>query len=75
MFGCGRCNHVAFTYDELLLVPDSSVLMLEVWNPASSEDEVLVMVCRTGLNTTMGSIIRELLVPTKAAKQDLVLKV
>lgn len=54
---------------------DTSVLMLEVWNPASREDEVLVMVCRTGLNSAMGSIIRELLVPTKPAKQDLVVRV
>ena len=49
--------------------------MLEVWNPANSEDEVLVMVCRTGLNTAMGSIIGELLVPTKTALKDPVVAV
>lgn len=49
--------------------------MLEVWNPASNKDEVLVMVCRTGLNTAMGSIIRELLVPAKAAQKDPVVSV
>ena len=49
---------------------DWCTLVLKVWNPAFSEEEVLVMVCRTGLNTAMGSIIRELLVPAKAAKKD-----
>jgi hypothetical protein len=38
----------------------------QVWNPADSEEEVLVMVCRTGLNTTMGGMIRGLLAPIKA---------
>lgn len=37
----------------------------QVWNPADSEEEVLVMVCRTGLNTTMGGMIRGLLAPIK----------
>ena len=47
-----------------------------MWNPEDSEDEVLVMVCRTGLNTLMGSNIRELLAPTKGTNQkDLVVVV
>lgn len=50
-------------------------LMAQVWNPSSSEDEVLVMVCRTGLDTAMGSIIRELLVPAKATQKDPVVAV
>ncbi len=37
----------------------------QVWNPANSDEEVLVMVCRTGLNTTMGGMIRGLLAPIK----------
>ncbi|KAL0036849.1 hypothetical protein WJX77_002108 [Trebouxia sp. C0004] len=42
---------------------------LQVWNPADSEEEVLVMVCRTGLNTTMGGMIRGLLAPIKAFRE------
>ncbi len=41
----------------------------QVWNPANSEEEVLVMVCRTGLNTTMGGMIRGLLAPSKAYQE------
>ena len=40
-----------------------------MWNPANSEEEVLVMVCRTGLNTTMGGMIRGLLAPSKAYQE------
>ncbi|DBA98830.1 TPA: hypothetical protein ACH3X1_014592 [Trebouxia sp. C0004] len=36
----------------------------QVWNPEDAEDEVLAMVCRTGLNTQMGSMVRELVTPT-----------
>lgn len=43
--------------------------VLQVWNPADSEEEVLVMVCRTGLNTTMGGMIRGLLAPIKAYRE------
>lgn len=49
--------------------------MLQVWNPENSAEEVLVMVCRTGLNTAMGSTIRELLVPAKVTKRDPVVMV
>ena len=43
--------------------------MLQVWNPENSAEEVLVMVCRTGLNTTMGGMIRGLLAPIKAYQE------
>ena len=45
-------------------------LSVQVWSPGDAEDEVLVMVCRTGLNTTMGKTIRELLAPTKVCAED-----
>ncbi len=43
--------------------------IFQVWNPADSEEEVLVMVCRTGLNTTMGGMVRSLLAPIKAYQE------
>ena len=56
--------------------PCFTVKLTQVWNPEDSEDEVLVMVCRTGLNTLMGSNIRELLAPAKVINQkDLVVTV
>ena len=42
---------------------------IQVWNPDSPEDEVLVMVCRTGLRTTIGEMIRELIAPSRVIKQ------
>ncbi len=54
---------------------DVTSAMLQVWNPENSAEEVLVMVCRTGLNTAMGSTIRELLVPAKVTKRDPVVAV
>lgn len=41
----------------------------QVWNPDDAEEEVLVMVCRTGLHTTMGGIIQQLLTPTRMYKE------
>ena len=38
---------------------------VQVWNPDSPEDEVLAMVCRTGLNTVMGAMVKELLAPLR----------
>ena len=35
----------------------------QVWNAADSEDEVLAVVVRTGLNTCMGSMIRQFIAP------------
>ena len=42
---------------------------LQVWNPDFPENEVLVMVCRTGMNTTMGTMIRELVAPSKVYEE------
>ena len=48
----------------------------QVWNAEDTEDEVLAMVCRTGLNTQMGSMLRELVAPSKqAAESDTFVKV
>lgn len=49
---------------------------VQVWNPEDAEDEVLAMVCRTGLNTQMGSMVRELVTPTTlSARKDNFVKV
>ncbi len=49
---------------------------MQVWNPEDAEDEVLAMVCRTGLNTQMGSMVRELVTPTTlSARKDAFVKV
>ena len=40
-----------------------------MWNPDDNEDEVLVMVCRTGLHTTMGRMVRQLVAPSQAAME------
>lgn len=37
--------------------------LVQVWNEGSSEDEVLVMVVRTGLCTTMGTMLRQVTKP------------
>ena len=51
-------------------------LWLQVWNAEDTEDEVLAMVCRTGLNTQVGSMVRELVAPSKqAAESDTFVKV
>ena len=42
---------------------------VQVWNPDSPEDEVLVMVCQTGLRTTIGEMIRELVAPSKVIQE------
>ena len=39
--------------------------VVQVWNPDSPEDEVLAMVCRTGLNTLMGAMVKDLLAPLR----------
>ena len=44
-------------------------MTLQVWCPDRPEDEVLVMVCRTGMNTTMGGMIRELIAPSTVHKE------
>lgn len=55
----GRSHQCAF--NALADIPR----LLQVWNPNSPEEEVLVMVCRTGMHTAMGGMIRQLLAPTK----------
>ena len=42
---------------------------VQVWNPDNPDDEVLAMVCRTGLNTVMGVMIKELLAPIRQYKE------
>lgn len=37
-----------------------------MWNADDLEDEVLAMVVRTGLNTCMGSMVRQMLAPAFA---------
>ena len=39
--------------------------MQQVWNLEDAEDEVLAMVVRPGLNTCMGSMVRQLIAPTR----------
>lgn len=42
--------------------------MVQVWNEGSSEDEVLAMVVRTGLCTTMGIMLRQVTNPLHRPK-------
>lgn len=42
---------------------------VQVWNAEDAEDEVLAMVCRTGLNTQVGSMVRELIAPTTLPRE------
>ena len=54
----------------------NACMKVQVWNPEDAEDEVLAMVCRTGLNTQMGSMVRELVTPTTlSARKDTFVKV
>ncbi|DBA71770.1 TPA: hypothetical protein ACH3X2_011036 [Trebouxia sp. C0005] len=56
-------NHTCTVY--------AGTVVQQVWNAQDPQEEVLVMVVRTGLNTTMGNMVRELLAPTKhATKSD-----
>lgn len=43
--------------------------MVQVWNPECPQEEVLVMVCRTGMHTVMGGMIRQLLTPTRLHRE------
>ena len=40
-----------------------------MWNAQDPEDEVLAMVVRVKLDTTMGSMVRELIAPVAAIKE------
>lgn len=39
-------------------------VMRQVWHADDPEEEVLAMVVRTGLHTSMGSMIRQILAPS-----------
>lgn len=45
------------------------VSAIQVWNADDPEDEVLAMVVRTGLNTCMGSMVRQMIAPTRLQKE------
>lgn len=45
--------------------------MFQVWNPEDQQEEVLVMIVRTGFNTVMGAMVRELVAPTKVFIQKI----
>lgn len=47
------------------------VCVPQVWNAEDSEDEVLAMVVRVKLDTTMGSMVRELIAPVSMLKEKL----
>lgn len=56
-------------FEPLALVVPSEVqsvidYALQVWNADDPEDEPLALVVRTGLNSTMGSMVRQLISPT-----------
>ena len=57
-----RCQHS----DRPSALP---VWCVQVWNPEAPDDEVLAMVCRTGLNTVMGVMVKELLAPIRRYKE------
>ena len=41
---------------------------LQVWNEEDAEDEVLAMVARTGLRTTVGNLLRQVVSPAYASQ-------
>ena len=45
--------------------------MFQVWNPEDQQEEVLVMIVRTGFNTVTGAMVRELVAPTKVFIQKI----
>ena len=42
---------------------------MKVWNSEDAEDEVLAMVVRVKLDTTMGSMVRQLIAPVSAMQK------
>jgi len=42
---------------------------VKVWNSEDAEDEVLAMVVRVKLDTTMGSMVRQLIAPVSAMQE------
>ena len=53
-----RCLLEALTCTRGLTVP-----VPKVWNETNAEEEVLAMVVRTGLSTTMGDMLRQVMAP------------
>lgn len=45
---------------------------MQVWNEEDAEDEVLAMVVRTGLHTTMGGMMRQVVYNATPAKNQLI---
>ena len=43
---------------------------VQVWNTEDAEDEPLAMVVRTGYNTTVGAMARQLLAPTRLPQAE-----
>lgn len=56
---CVQLRNEHFTTAGLSLLS----ICLQVWNEECAEDEVLAMVVRTGLCTTMGSMLRQVMNP------------
>ena len=44
------------------------VCNVQVWNEEDAEDEVLAMVARTGLRTTVGNLLRQVMSPVHATQ-------
>ena len=42
---------------------------MKVWNSEDNEEEVLAMVVRVKLDTTMGSMVRQLIAPVSAMQE------
>ena len=62
-------SETSFFKHQVLRSAHACGLSMQVWNPECGEEEVLVMVCRTGLNTVMGKIIRDLLAPPTVSQE------
>ena len=43
-------------------------LLMQMWNEEDPEEEVLVMVARTGLRTTMGRLLRQVMSPMQMTR-------
>ena len=46
-----------------------------MWNAADPEDEVLAMVVRTGINSTVGAMIKQIVAPSRMQRPDPFLQV
>ena len=41
-----------------------------MWNAEDAADEALAMVVRTGINSTLGTLVKQLIVPTHLPQAD-----